>query len=154
MQLWGDASIDLDKDIKLLLFIWYTYLFDAHHAAAVHCSSGPKRTCWKNPTFVCSGGTTKIEGTPVNKNRVCLFPCLFTSAVLHFKKQWAGCGVEALLNTVGLFQQLQVSNLLFILKIWGEKTRILWFWVWEWISGCAGWCVFHARAFMHQHRTN
>ena len=40
---------------------------------------------------LCSGDTTKIKPTPVSRTGVCLLPCLFTSAVLHFRKHRVDC---------------------------------------------------------------
>lgn len=97
MQLWGDASTDLryrwiNKKV-LLSFIWYTSLFDSHHAAPAHYHSGPLRGLVGKIQLLLplerSGGTTKMERTRVNKSSVRLFPCLFPSAALHFQKNRA-----------------------------------------------------------------
>lgn len=123
MWLWSDTCIQWDTNIKVLLFIWCTSLFDAHHAAVVQHCSGPQRIVGKNLSFVCSGGTTKKGSFQVNKNRSSSAP---TSAVLHFRKHWADFIVEALLNTAVLFSSYKCQIFYLLLKVWVKQTLIIW----------------------------
>lgn len=52
MQIWCDTYTHLDMDIKVLPFLWYASLFEAHHAAVVHHCSAPQRISCKNLTFL------------------------------------------------------------------------------------------------------